>query len=122
VVNRMLRIDLKRLGKNRDAAFEYLRSHLAESAKLKGDHMELVGTRAGEAKTILHKFLHHAGLERYRVAVIHSGLIEIREVEVREKHPVNKGRGVAPSTWETVPGQSWLKPSGLSRPGKRSKR
>jgi hypothetical protein len=118
----MLRLDLKRLGKNREAAFEYLRSHLAESPRLKGDHVELANTRAGEAKTILHKFLHHAGLDGYRVAVIHSGLIEIREVEVKEKHPVNKGPGTAPSTWETVPGQSWLKPSGLSRPGKRSKR
>lgn len=118
----MLRIDLKRLGKNREAALEYLRSRLAESPKLKGDHVELTNTRAREAKTILHKFLHHAGLEEYRVAVINSGLIEIHEVEVKEKRPTDNGRGAAPSTWETVPGQSWLKPSGLSRPSKRSKR
>ena len=112
----MLRIDLKRLGKNREAAFAYLRSHLAESPKLKGDRVELEATRAREAKFILHKFLHHAGLAGYRVAVINSGLIEIHEVEVKENRPVDKGRGAAPSSWETVPGQSWLKPSGLSRP------
>ena len=118
----MLRIDLKGLGKNREAALEYLQSRLAESPKLKGDHIELASTSAREAKMILHKFLHHARLEGYRVAVINSGLIEIHEVEVKERHPVDKGRGAAPSTWETVPGQSWLKPSGLSRPGKRRKK
>ena len=118
----MVRINLKRLGKNREAALEYLRSRLEESPNLKGDQVELVNTRAREAKIILHKFLHHAGLEGYRVAVINSGLIEIHEVEVKEKRPVDKGRGAAPSTWETVPGQSWLKPSGLSRPSKKGKR
>lgn len=118
----VLRIDLKRLGKDREAAFDYLQSHLTESPKLKGDRLELASTRVREAKITLHKFLHHAGLEGYRVAVIHSGLIEIHEVEAREKHPVDTTRGAAPSTWETVPGQSWIKPSGLSRPGKKGKR
>ena len=118
----MLRIDLKRLGKNREAALEYLRSRLNESPKLKGDQVDLASTKAREAKVILHKFLHHAELEEYRVAVINSGLIEIHKIEVRAKRPVDKGRGAAPSTWETVPGQSWLKPSGLSRPGKKGKR
>jgi hypothetical protein len=118
----MLRIDLKRLGKNHEVALDYLRSHLTESPRLRGDHVELASTRAREAKTVLHKFLHHAGLEGYRVAVINSGLIEIHELDVQEKHPVKKGGGAAPSAWETVPGQSWLKPSALARPGKRSKR
>lgn len=118
----MLRLDLKRLGKNREAALNYLRSRLDESPKLKGDQVELANTRVREAKTLLHKFLHHAGLEKYRVAVINSELIEIHEVEVRERRPVDKGGGAAPSTWETVPGQSWNKPSGFSRPGKKSKR
>ena len=118
----MLRIDLKRLGKNREAAHEYLRSRLKEAPKIKGDIVELATTRVREAKLILHKFLHHSGLEEYRVAVINSGLIEIHEMEVKERCPVEKERGAAPSTWETVPGQSWNKPSGFSRPGKRSKR
>lgn len=118
----MLRLDLKRLGKNREAALEYLGSRLTESPKLKGDQVELASTRVREAKIVLHKFLHHAGLEGFRVVVINSGLIEIHEAEVKEKRPIDKGRGAAPSTWETVPGQSWLKPSGLSRPVKKSKR
>ena len=118
----MLRINLKRLEKNREAAFDYLRSHLVESPKLKGAQVELEATRVREAKTILHKFLHHAKLEEYRVAVINSGLIEVHEVEVKERRPFDKGGGAAPSTWETVPGQSWNKPSGFSRPGKKSKR
>ena len=122
MIRELLRIDLKRLGKNREAALEYLQSHLAESPKLKGDIVDLAETRVREAKTILHKFLHHGGLEEYRVAVINSGLIEIREIETKESHPVDQGRGAAPSTWETVPGQSWNKPSGFSRPGKKSKR
>ena len=117
----MLRIDLRRLGKNRAAAFDYLLSHLAESPKLKGDVVELAGTSVREAKVVLHKFLHRASLDGYRVAVINSGLIEIHEIDVKEKHPFKKERGAPPSTWETVPGQSWLRPSGLSRPGKRSK-
>ena len=117
----MLRISLKHLGKNREAALEYLRSRLAESPKLKGDSVELTITRAREAKIILHKFLHHAGLDEYHVAVINSGLIEIHEIGVKEKHPLKKRQGAAPSTWETVPGQSWLKPSGLSRPDKKRK-
>lgn len=118
----MLRVDIKRLGKNREAALEYLRSRLTESPKLKGDIVELATTRVREAKIILHKFLHHEGLERYRVAVINSRLIEIHEVEVKERRPFDKGGGAAPSTWETVPGQSWNRPAGFSRPGKKSKR
>lgn len=117
----MVRIDLKRLGKNRESALEYLRFRLDESPKLKGEQVELANTKVREAKTLLHKFLHHAGLDEYRVVVINSGLIEIREVEVTDKHPADTG-GAAPSTWETVPGQSWNRPSGLSRPGKKSKR
>lgn len=117
----MLRVDIRRLGKNREDALEYLRSRLTESPKIKGDIVELATTRVREAKIILHKFLHHAGLEGYRIAVINSGLIEIHEVEVKEKRPADKGGG-APSTWETVPGQSWNKPSGFSRPGKKRKR
>ena len=113
---------MKQLGKNSKAAQEYLLSRLTESPKIKGDSVELATTRVREAKIILHKFLHHAELEEYRVAVINSGLIEIHKVEIKERRPIDNGGGAPPSTWETVPGQSWNKPSGLSRPGKRSKR
>jgi hypothetical protein len=46
----MLRVDLKRLGKNREEAFEYLQSHLAEHPSLKEDHAELVSTKVREPR------------------------------------------------------------------------
>ena len=118
----MLRIDLKQFGKSREAALEYLRSRLDEPLKVKGDQVTLANTKPGEAKTLLHKFLHHAQLDRYHVAVINSGLIEIRPVEVKKKQRTRGKGGATPAPWETVGDQWWLKPPGFARPGKRSKR
>lgn len=93
----LLRIDLKRFGKNREAALEYLRSRLNEPLKIEGDQVTLANTKPGEAKTLLHKFLHHAQLDRYHVAVINSGLIEIRPVEVKKKQRT-RGKGGSDSS------------------------
>ena len=118
----MLRIDLKRFGKNRELALEYLRSRLDEPLKIKGDQVNLANTKSGEAKTLLHKFLHHAQLDQYHVAVINSELIEIHLVEVKKKHQAHGKGGSPPAPWETVGSLWYTKPPGFARSGKKSKR
>lgn len=112
---RLLRIDLKSLGKNRKSALEYLQSWLDEPLKVKGDQVELSSTTAKEAKTLLHKFLHHAHLENYHVSVINSRRIEIHPVEAPKKSRARGKGGSPPMPWETVGSLWYTRPPGFER-------
>jgi hypothetical protein len=118
----MLTVDLKQLNKNVAPAIEYLRSRLEEPLKVKGSQVRLTRTSARAAKLLLRKFLRQHRLEGYRILVIHSGLIDVREPVKVSRDSVRASEGDKPSAWETIPDLWYTTPLGIIRPGKRSKR
>src|SRR3979409_2108143 len=97
----MLTVELKELQDRASEATQFLKSKFEGKMKTKGTQLQIEGARHKEVKLQLHKFLHHQGLDHYRV-LSQSGVLEIRPPEKHEMHPPGGG-GSPPTTAQTMP-------------------
>ncbi len=98
----MLTVDLKGLGKQVRPAVLYLSSQLNETIRVQGTQVQLTSTKARTAKLLIHKFLHHEGLNNYRVVIVHPGLVEVLGPEKEKRHGQPDNVNLFPAN-ETIP-------------------
>lgn len=99
----MLIVELKSLHEEAGKAAEFLHSKMKRPVEAQGSQLRLPDARARDVKLLLHKFLHHKGLDSYRVEVVHSGLVEVFGPEHVRPHRTAKGHGSPPSPGATMP-------------------
>ena len=97
----VLKVELKELHDRASEATQFLKSKVEGKMKIKGTQLQIEGARHKEVKLQLHKFLHHQGLDQYRV-LSQSGVLEVRPPEKHETHPLERG-GSPPTTAQTMP-------------------
>lgn len=93
-------VEMKRAHNEIEPMVEYLRSHVKGPIQLKNSRIMIDGAKHDEVKLLLHKYLHHKGLESYKV---HSqaGYLEVVPGEAKDASEQSKGR--APTAPETMP-------------------
>lgn len=93
-------VEMKRVHDEIEPAAEYLRIHIKGTVRVKGSQIMIEDAEHDEVKLLLHKYLHHRGLEGYKV---HSqpGFIEIVPTEPKKNLEESKSR--APTAPETMP-------------------
>jgi hypothetical protein len=97
----VLTVELKALQDRSIEAVQFLKSKVEGKMKTKGTQLQIEGARTKEVKLVLHKFLHHQGLNHYRV-LSQGGILEVTPPE---KHIVHaQGReGLPPTAAQTTP-------------------
>ena len=97
----VLTIELKELHDRASEAAQFLKSKVEGKMTTKGTQLKIEGGRTKEIKLLLHKFLHHQGLNHYRV-LSQSGVLEVTPPE---KHVVHEPErvGSAPTAPQTTP-------------------
>ena len=97
----VLTVELKELRDRTSEAVQFLKSKVEGKMKIKGTQLQIEGARTKEVKLLLHKFLHHQGLNRYRV-LSQSGVLEVTPPE---KHVVHEPErvGSPPTAPQTTP-------------------
>ncbi len=86
----MLTVELKNLHKETGAAASFLQSKIEGKLKIKGTQIQVEGAKAKDVKLLLHKFLHHRGLDGYRV-LSQAGILEVHPPE-EHRHGGKIGR------------------------------
>jgi hypothetical protein len=97
----MLTVELKELHDRASDATQFLKSKVEGKMKIKGTQLQIEGARTKEVKLLLHKFLHHQGLNHYRV-LSQSGVLEVTPPEKHEVHPLER-EGSPPTAAQTTP-------------------
>jgi hypothetical protein len=97
----VLTVELKALQDRASDAAQFLKSKVEGKMKTKGTQLQIEGARHKEVKLQLHKFLHHQGLDHYRV-LSQSGVLEVTPAEKRTIVPLERA-GVTPSAAQTTP-------------------
>jgi hypothetical protein len=97
----VLTIELKELHDRVSEAAQFLKSKVEGKMKIKGSQVQIEGAKTKEVKLLLHKFLHHQGLNHYRV-LSQSGVLEITPPEKHEVHPPER-EGSPPTAAQTTP-------------------
>jgi hypothetical protein len=97
----VLTIELKELHDRVSEATQFLKSKVEGKMKIKGSQVQIEGAKTKEVKLLLHKFLHHQGLNHYRV-LSQSGVLEITPPEKHEVHPPER-EGSPPTAAQTTP-------------------
>jgi hypothetical protein len=97
----VLTIELKELHDRASEAAQFLKSKVEGKMKTKGTQLQIEGAKTKEVKLLLHKFLHHQGLNHYRV-LSQSGVLEVTPPEKHEVHPMERV-GSPPTTAQTTP-------------------
>lgn len=110
----MLTVEMKNLREEAGEAAEFLRSKMKGPVEAHGSQLRLQEARARDVKLLLHKFLHHKGLDSYRVEVVHPGLVEVFEPEPVRTHGAPASHGSPPSPGATLP---YVFPFSPSLPG-----
>src|SRR5207244_10597893 len=82
----VLTVELKELRDRASEATQFLKSKVEGKMKTKGTQLQIEGAKTKEVKLLLHKFLHHQGLNHYRV-LSQSGVLEVTPPE---KHIVHE--------------------------------
>jgi hypothetical protein len=97
----VLTIELKALQDRSSEAAQFLKSKVEGKMKTKGTQLQIEGAKTKEVKLLLHKFLHHQGLNHYRV-LSQSGVLEVTPPE---KHLVHEPErvGSPPTASQTTP-------------------
>lgn len=118
----MLTVELKELRRNASPAAQFLRSKLKGMIRIKGSQLHIEDAKTREVKLLISKFLHHRGIEDFRVVAPEVGMLEVREIRRPVDRPVREGSPPAPSIslpyyFPSSGGGSVLAPA-----GKRSKR
>jgi hypothetical protein len=90
-------IGFKGLGEYAASAIQFLRSK-DQSVRAKGSTVRWDDGNARQAKMLLHKFLYQSGLSKYKVEVIHPGLVSVLGPEKADKHTFVKPSKPWPST------------------------
>jgi hypothetical protein len=96
-----LTVDLKELHDRASEATQFLKSKVEGKMKAKGTQLQIEGARTKEVKLQLHKFLHHQGLNHYRV-LSQGGVLEVTLPEKHEVHPLQR-EGSPPTAAQTTP-------------------
>lgn len=96
-----LTVELKELHDRASEAAQFLKSKVEGKMKTKGTQLQIEGARTKEVKLLLHKFLHHQGLNHYRV-LSQSGILEVTPPE---KHVAREPErvGSPPTAPQTTP-------------------
>jgi len=97
----VLTVELKALQDRSSEAAQFLKSKVEGKMKTKGTQLQIEGAKTKEVKLLLHKFLHHQGLNHYRV-LSQSGVLEVTPPE---KHIVHEPErvGSPPTAPQTTP-------------------
>src|SRR5438552_14236128 len=81
----VLTVELKALQDRSSEAAQFLKSKVEGKMKAKGTQLQIEGAKTKQVKLLLHKFLHHQGINHYRV-LSQRGVLEVTPPE---KHKVN---------------------------------
>jgi hypothetical protein len=94
----MVVVELKMLPGEAGAAIKFLRSKIPDGIKVDGNKIEIEDEKGRDVKLLLHKFLHHEGLDGYRV-LSESGTLRVVSYDdsFPEDPPENdKIKGISP--------------------------
>lgn len=93
----MLRVELKMLPGEANAAANYLRSKLGSQITIRRNEIRIYAEMSDDVKLLIKKFLHQEGLEAYRV-LSEGGVIRVVQEEKEEprKDAVDKIKGIPP--------------------------
>ncbi len=72
----MVIVELKMLPGEAGAATKFLQTRIPGGIKVDGNRIEVEDAKGRDVKLLLHKFLHHEGLEVYRV-LSDSGMLKV---------------------------------------------
>jgi len=97
----MLTVELKELHDRASEATQFLKSKVEGKMKTKGTQLQIEGAKTKQVKLLLHKFLHHQGLNHYRV-LSQSGVLEVTPPEKHVLHPPER-EGSPPTAAQTTP-------------------
>ena len=97
----VLTVELKELHDRASEATQFLKSKVEGKMKAKGTQVQIEGAKTKEIKLLLRKFLHHQGLNHYRV-LSQGGVLEVTPPE---KHVVHEPEriGSPPTAPQTTP-------------------
>ena len=97
----VLTIELKELHDRASDAAQFLKTKVEGKMITKGTQIKIEDAKTKEIKLLLHKFLHHQGLNHYRV-LSQSGVLEVTPPE---KHVVHEPErvGSPPTAPQTTP-------------------
>jgi hypothetical protein len=96
-----LTVELKELHDRASEATAFLKSKVEGKMKAKGTQLQIEGARTKEVKLLLHKFLHHQGLDHYRV-LSQRGILEVTPPEKHVMHEQAR-EGSPPTSPQTSP-------------------
>lgn len=94
----MVVVELTMLPGEAGAATKFLQSKIKSGMKVNGNKIEIEDEKGRDVKLLLHKFLHHEGLDGYRV-LSESGTLKVvpDDDSAREEPPENdKIKGIPP--------------------------
>ncbi len=94
-------VELRELRDRASEATQFLKSKVEGKMKTKGTQLQIEGAKTKEVKLLLHKFLHHQGLNHYRV-LSQSGVLEVTPPEKHIMHPPGR-EGSPPTAAQTTP-------------------
>jgi len=97
----LLTVELKELHDRASEATQFLKSKVEGKMRTKGTQLQIEGAKTKEVKLLLHKFLHHQGLNHYRV-LSQSGVLEVTPPEKHVLHPMEHV-GSPPTAAQTTP-------------------
>src|SRR2546430_15798212 len=97
----VLTVELRQLHDRANEATEFLKSKVEGKMRTKGSQLEIEGARTKEVKLLLHKFLHHQGLNHYRV-LSQRGVLEATPPENHLLRPPEPGAS-PPTAAQTTP-------------------
>jgi len=97
----VLTVELKELHDRANEASQFLKSKVEGKMKAKGTQLQIEGAKTKQVKLLLHKFLHHQGLNHYRV-LSQRGVLEVTPPEKHEVHPQAR-EGSPPAAAQSTP-------------------
>ncbi|HZY47281.1 MAG TPA: hypothetical protein VFE96_05730 [Candidatus Bathyarchaeia archaeon] len=94
-------VELKALQDRTSEAIQFLKSKIEGKSRTKRTQLQIEGARTKEVKLLLHKFLHHQGMDDYRV-LSQSGTLEVMPPE---KHMIHEQarEGTPPTAPQAMP-------------------
>jgi len=97
----VLTVELKELHDRASEATQFLKSKVEGKMRTKGTQLQIEGAKTKHVKLLLHKFLHHQGLNHYRV-LSQSGVLEVTPPEKHVLH-LPERVGSPPTAAQTTP-------------------
>jgi hypothetical protein len=97
----VMTVELKELHDRASDATQFLKSKVEGKMRTKGTQLQIEGAKTKEVKLLLHKFLHHQGLNHYRV-LSQGGVLEVTPPEKHILHPLERV-GSPPTAAQTTP-------------------